>query len=311
VGKFLLLWLRLAWLDILAMLVILAISYVFKDHVPVFRQNRRTFAMWRDGPDDWYGETYISHAKQPLILSNLVAALIFVASPIGIILFMQIFIRNFWDAHTAIFGLLQALITMTFVQTTLKLLFGAMRPFFLETCLPDQAKLRELHARLPPGVSNPVWAPVSICQGDQTAIRAAMQSFPSGHTGSAATVGVFLTFYLNAKLKAFSDYHTSYWKMIVVISPLIGALCVAGLLVIDGNHHLRDVVPSLFIGAVIGFWGYRARYRSAFLYRSNHFPLPYHSFTGKLHQTKLAEQWEGQRALAVRWPLHRDTERFA
>lgn len=77
------------------------------------------------------------------------------------------------------------------------------------------------------------------------------------------------------------------------------------------NHHLRDVVPSLFIGAVIGFWGYRARYRSAFLYRSNHFPLPYHSFTGKLHQTKLAEQWEGQRALAVRWPLHRDTERFA
>ncbi len=112
VGKFLLLWLRLAWLDILAMLVILAISYVFKDHVPVFRQNRRTFAMWRDGPDDWYGETYISHAKQPLVLSNLAAALIFVAVPIGIILFMQIFIRNFWDAHTAIFGLLQALITM-------------------------------------------------------------------------------------------------------------------------------------------------------------------------------------------------------
>lgn len=61
-----------------------------------------------------------------------------------------------------------------------------------------------------------------------------MQSFPSGHTATASTVGVYLALYLNAKLKAFSDYQTSYWKMIVVLSPLIGAGCVAGLLVIDG-----------------------------------------------------------------------------
>lgn len=61
-----------------------------------------------------------------------------------------------------------------------------------------------------------------------------MQSFPSGHTATASTVGVYLALYLNAKLKAFSDYQTSYWKMIVVLLPLIGAGCVAGLLVIDG-----------------------------------------------------------------------------
>lgn len=73
-----------------------------------------------------------------------------------------------------------------------------------------------------------------------------MQSFPSGHTGTASTVGVFLALYLNAKLKAFSDYQTSYWKMIAVLSPLGGAGCVAGLLVIDGVRTQADLyLPKL------------------------------------------------------------------
>jgi diacylglycerol diphosphate phosphatase / phosphatidate phosphatase len=69
-----------------------------------------------------------------------------------------------------------------------------------------------------------------------------MQSFPSGHTGSALSIGVFLTLYLNAKLKAFSDYQTSHWKMIVVLFPLIGAGCVAGLVVIDGVRTTPNVI---------------------------------------------------------------------
>ena len=68
-----------------------------------------------------------------------------------------------------------------------------------------------------------------------------MQSFPSGHTATASTVGVYMALYLNAKLKAFSDYQTSYWKMIVVLSPLIGAGCVAGLLVIDGVSGQAEI----------------------------------------------------------------------
>ncbi len=60
-----------------------------------------------------------------------------------------------------------------------------------------------------------------------------MQSFPSGHTGSAFACGVFLALYLNAKLKAFSDYNTSFWKMVAVVSPIIGAIIVAGGLTID------------------------------------------------------------------------------
>ena len=43
----------------------------------------------------------------------------------------------------------------------------------------------------------------------------------------------FLAFYLNAKLKAFPDYHTSIWKMFLVLSPLLGALFIAASVTMD------------------------------------------------------------------------------
>lgn len=54
-----------------------------------------------------------------------------------------------------------------------------------------------------------------------------MQSYPSGHTGSAFAAGLFLALYLNAKLKAFSNYHTNFAKILAVVSPLIGALLIS------------------------------------------------------------------------------------
>lgn len=111
-GRVFIRWLRLTWLDILAMIFALVIAYIFKAFVPVFRQSERSFAMWRDGPDIWHGQTYISHPKERLILSDSVAGMTLAAIPIAVILLMQVFVRNFWDAHTAIFGLLKGLVTM-------------------------------------------------------------------------------------------------------------------------------------------------------------------------------------------------------
>lgn len=45
--------------------------------------------------------------------------------------------------------------------------------------------------------------------------------------------GTFLALYLNAKLKPFADFHTSFWKMLVVMAPVIGAMFIAGSLVAD------------------------------------------------------------------------------
>ena len=64
-----------------------------------------------------------------------------------------------------------------------------------------------------------------------------------GHTAEALFFGYFLSFYLNAKLKAFSDYHTSIWKMFLVLSPLLGALFIAASVTM---HHVSvKCAPSV------------------------------------------------------------------
>ena len=46
-------------------------------------------------------------------------------------------------------------------------------------------------------------------------------------------VGTFLALYLNAKLKACSDYHTSLWKLMVVLCPIVGAAFIAASVAVD------------------------------------------------------------------------------
>ena len=59
--------------------------------------------------------------------------------------------------------------------------------------------------------------------------------------------GTFLALYLNAKLKPFGDYHTSFWKMVGVVGPVIGAMFVAGSLV-------ADRVGASFLFGVNAYW---------------------------------------------------------
>ena len=143
-----------------------------------------------------------------------------------------------------------------------------------------------------------MWATVSACQGKLK--PDAMQSFPSGHTGNSFAAATFLALYLNAKLKAFSDYHTNFAKQMAIVAPLIGAGLIAAGMVVDRvssinpshstkssltgdqNHHATDVLLSILLGVLCGLLAYRAQYYSLFNYRNNHLPLPYrepNSFT--------------------------------
>ena len=131
----------------------------------------------------------------------------------------------------------------------------------------------------------------------------AMQSFPSGHTSESFFVGTFLALYLNAKLKAFSDYHTSFWKWLAVMTPLFGACLIAGTLVVDGNHHYHDILLSIPLGILIAFFAYRSHYASLFDYRTNHLPLPWSGSRRSLHPTvPEPETKHGDNLTAVTWP---------
>jgi len=178
-----------------------------------------------------------------------------------------------------------------------------MRPNFIAICQPDYARPGAIIDQTYNSKYGPRFASVAkaCTQKDKATLRFAMEAFPSGHTASAFVVGVFLSLYLNAKLKAFSDYHTSFWKMMIVMIPTVVALIAASTLTIDHvrndhypgfpslsfmtsilncvlqNHHAHDILLSTLIGVIVALLAYRSHYASIFNYRTNHIYLPWSS----------------------------------
>ena len=114
-----------------------------------------------------------------------------------------------------------------------------MRPNFLDICQLNFPAPDLLDSQ-PSSYFNRQWATPENCNGDKRDIIFGLEAFPSGHTASSFAVGIFLALYLNAKLKAFSTYHTSHWKMLVVLAPILGACFVAGSVLIDNVRPLLE-----------------------------------------------------------------------
>jgi diacylglycerol diphosphate phosphatase / phosphatidate phosphatase len=104
----------------------------------------------------------------------------------------------------------------------------------------------------------------------------ALESFPSGHTTSSFAAAVFLSLYLNAKLKLLANYQPHFWKLIIVLAPILGATIQGGVLTIDGFHHGHDVVTGAIIGTLFALFAYRMMYAALFDFRFNHIPLSKH-----------------------------------
>jgi membrane-associated phospholipid phosphatase len=96
---------------------------------------------------------------------------------------------------------------------------------------------------------------------------------PSGHSTAAFAGFVFLSLYLNGKLKVFSNYHPAMWKLAAVYAPVLGATLIAGALTIDEFHHFHDILAGGIIGTVMAFSAYRMTYASVWDWRYNHIPL--------------------------------------
>lgn len=107
-------WLRLVSLDIFFMLLALAAVHVIMrfSHV-VFRWNQRYFPMtWDPVSGKWYGPLELSYPRSPLILSTLFTGVLIPAVGVAVIVGMQAWVRSFWDANAALFGLFKGLVMM-------------------------------------------------------------------------------------------------------------------------------------------------------------------------------------------------------
>ena len=119
------------------------------------------------------------------------------------------------------------LVERTIIQEIFKKFIARPRPWFFSECSLNNPKITDRATEATKQLSDysRQWVTISDCINPPS--LDAMMSYPSGHTGSAFAAGVFLALYLNAKLKAFSNYHTNFGKQMAVVAPLMGALLIA------------------------------------------------------------------------------------
>ncbi|TLS27442.1 hypothetical protein PpBr36_04106 [Pyricularia pennisetigena] len=249
-------WLKISALDIVTLIVMAVLSYVFFSREAV---GHRTFPVTftqsttsspsistRGSGDIVYPQ--FAHPYRPQIISSEQAGVMAIATPIIVFLLAQIRIRSFWDLNNSIFGLLYAVVGGTLFQVIIKWLIGGLRPNFLDVCKPDISR-----ASRPGGNSTGlegtgfggIMYTFEICSAldDQEKRRGvfnALQSFPSGHTTTSFAGFIFLYLYLNAKLKVFSNYHPSFWKLALTYAPVLCATLIAGSLTVDQSHNWRQ-----------------------------------------------------------------------
>ncbi|KAK0638524.1 phosphatidic acid phosphatase type 2/haloperoxidase [Cercophora newfieldiana] len=265
-------WLKATWLDIFTMIVLGAIGLgvYFAKPAPT-----RSFPVtFSDGEVVWPSVAYpLRREIIPIWLAAFLAAMV----PIVVILFCQVRIRSFWDVNNAILGLLYSLITAAVFQVFVKWLIGGLRPHFLDVCKPDLSLVSNAPGAFGAGLNgkgfNGIFYTREICTGDEKEINDSLESMPSGHSTAAFAGFVFLSLYLNGKLKVFSNYHPSMWKLAAVYAPILGAVLIAGALTIDEFHHFHDILAGGIIGTVMAFSAYRMTYASVWDWRWNHIPL--------------------------------------
>ncbi|KAJ4413677.1 hypothetical protein N0V82_008407 [Gnomoniopsis sp. IMI 355080] len=258
-------WLKYTWLDILTMVIMGVIGLgVYEAHPAPTRSFPVTFS---DGEVVYPQFAYPLRAE---IVPIWAAAMLGVLVPIFVVLCMQIRIRSFWDANNAIIGVLYSLITAAVFQVFLKWLIGGLRPHFLAVCQPDTSLIKNQYDST--GFKQIMFTR-DICTGDPDTIDDSLESFPSGHTTAAFGGFVYLYLYLNAKLKVFSNYHPSMWKLVAIYAPILGAVLIGGALTIDEFHNWYDIVAGAIIGTMMAFSSYRMTYAAIWDWRFNHIPL--------------------------------------
>ncbi|KAK6512651.1 hypothetical protein TWF481_001532 [Arthrobotrys musiformis] len=133
--------------------------------------------------------------------------------------------RSFTVFARGMLGVINSVIMCCFVQILIKTLVGGYRPNWFDICKP------ELDG---PGAGfDGTWYKWTVCTGDQQRINWALESFPSGHVATSFAAAVFLSLYINAKLKIFSDYRVNPIIMVLFLMPLTLAVLMGGAISAD------------------------------------------------------------------------------
>lgn len=254
-----------SWFDVVCILAIAGVAgavWIIQAHPP------RLFPLF--SPDGSTLAPEIAYPYREPIFSSLTAGLICALIPIGVILLSQLWLRSFADFSSAILGLFYALVTGTCFQVILKKSIGGLRPHFLAICNPviPEGVVGE-------GFNGIMYSIEQVCTGDTSRINNALQSFPSGHSEIAFAGLGYLAIYLFTHLRIgdkTKESRSGFWRMLIVVMPLLLATYIACTLVLGYHHHAHDCFFGALIGAVCAVLGYRSVFRSLLDGRTNFRP---------------------------------------
>ncbi|GBP35775.1 Putative phosphatidate phosphatase [Eumeta japonica] len=134
-----------------------------------------------------------------------------------------------------LFGLL---LNLVLVQM-LKMLVGAPRPHFFDSCRPEEALT----------CKDSEYVNIYKCT-QANWMHEANKSFPSGHSSLAVYAGLFLIWYIHTRKPDLSGYKsTLVWKLQVLCLILTVLCCISR--IYDHRHHWWDVLTGASIGVAV------------------------------------------------------------
>lgn len=190
------------------------------------------------------------------IFSSVAAGVLAATIPIAVFLVAQLYLQSFVDFAAAMLGLTYSMVTGTCFQVVLKKTIGGFRPHFLTVCKPVLPQQDEFSGA---GYGKIMYTAQQICTGDPWRVRNALESFPSGHAEVAFAGLGYLAIYLFTHLRITSRrdrVKASYWKMLLVVTPLFFAIYLSSTLALGYHHHWHDVIFGALIGWIMAFFGY-------------------------------------------------------
>lgn len=177
--------------------------------------------------------------------------------------------------NNGILGVLYSVVIATLFQVIMKTLIGGFRPYWLDVCKPDISRAATQNSTQLNGVGfQQIMYTVDVCTNpNKNALKIAMTSFPSGHSTAAFAGYMFLFLWMNAKLKVWANYRSSFYWLALLFAPLLGATLMVCALTIDQAHNWYDILAGSLIGTVSAFASYRCLYAAVWDWRFNHIPL--------------------------------------
>ncbi|KAK2850656.1 hypothetical protein FQN49_005449 [Arthroderma sp. PD_2] len=163
--------------------------------------------------------------------------------------------------HVTLLGLLATLLVTIFITDIIKNAVGRPRPDLISRCQPEK------------GTPEHTLVEYTVCTStNQHILNEGWRSFPSGHSSFGFSGLGYLSFFLAGQLRAWRP-RSGLPRLLVSLSPLLGALMIAISRVADYRHDVYDVSSGAIIGLGTAYVIYRCYYPSLW---SGDCDTPYH-----------------------------------